>query len=108
MYVLLRNYAERIKSPYISIGEFVNFAEKHPGMVEGDVDAKDLFWDEVPGLTASGNCVLVTDAKDSGIFITAYFRDQVAQAYQDIEKTLDSPFPNATSLNMKIPGNCIR
>jgi hypothetical protein len=107
MYFLLRNYAERIKSPYISIGEFVNFTEKNPGMVEGCVDAKDLFWDEVPALTQSGHCVLVTDPKESGVFITSYFRERIAEVYKDIDKTPESPFPDAVSLKMKIPPNCV-
>jgi hypothetical protein len=108
LYFLLRNYAEKIRSPYINIGEFVKFTEKTPGQVEGCVDAKDLFRDEISALTDSGHCVMVTDAKGSGVFVTAYFRERVSQAYKDIDKTPDVPFPDADSLKMKIPPSCVK
>jgi hypothetical protein len=107
MYFLLRNYAERVKSPYINIGEFVNFTEKSSGQAETASGVKAQLMDEIPALVESGHCVMVTDAKESGVFVTAYFRERVADAYNDIDKTPGIPFPDATSLKMRVPGNCV-
>jgi hypothetical protein len=107
MYVLLRNYAEKIKSPYINIGEFVNFSDRNPGWAEGANEVRDRFLDEIPVLTENGQCVLVKDGKESGVFVPAYFRERVSQAYVDVEKTPDSPFPDAASLNIRVPENCV-
>jgi hypothetical protein len=107
MYALLRSYAERIKSPYINIGEFVNFSDKNPDWAEGANEVRDRFVDEIPILTENGQCALVKDGKESGVFITAYFRERILAAYTDIEKTPESPFPGTVTLKIKVPENCV-
>ncbi|MDR2478547.1 MAG: hypothetical protein LBD48_04455 [Treponema sp.] len=113
LYPILRGYANKNNSAYIEPGLFLEFLEKYAAhktaeQPEWDYwleDAEAKFWNAVSSLAESGRCVLLADTPEGRIYMPFFYRHQIQEAYRDIDKLADVPFPAGESLNVVIPEN---
>ena len=110
LYVLLRNFAAKIKSPFVDVGKFSSFFEAYvqkipPGheWARWANNTNALFFEELAALTDSGKCVLISDGKGRRIFLPSYCTDQIEEAYRNIEKLAEFSFKNERSLKLVMP-----
>ncbi|MDR2476273.1 MAG: hypothetical protein LBD18_00620 [Treponema sp.] len=117
LYSILRGYAYKNHSAYIDIEGFLGFLENYaarkapeqPEWIKWATDAKPKFWADFPALAEKGKCVLLADTKEGRIYMPFFYHEQLLEAYTDIDKMADIPFPTEENLKMDIPeGNlCI-
>ena len=113
LYPILRGYANKNNSAYIEPGPFLGFLEKYAAHKAAEQPEWNLwlegaeakFWNEVSTLAESGKCVLLADTPEGRIYMPFFYRHQIQEAYRDIDKLADVPFPAGESLGAVIPEN---
>ena len=113
---LLKGFATKAKSPYVDVKEFLVYIEKFAerkskqdrDWIDWAINPGGQFQAKVPALVEDGVCILLTDGKEGRMFIPSYCRDQIEEAYRDIDKLADAPFPNEESLRLKMPDGFAR
>jgi hypothetical protein len=116
LYPILKAYANKNGSPYISIEKFIAFLKtysvhKAPEQPEWNKWAGETgvtFWSEMSSLVESERCVLLTDTADGRIYMPYYYLDQIREAYHSVDDTADVPFPTEESLRITIPADQVR
>ena len=116
MYVILRGYAHKSHSAYIDVEGFLGFLENYaarkvteqPEWIKWASDAKTKFWADFPALAEKGKCILLADTKEGRIYMPFFYHEQLLEAYNDIDKTADIPFPTEAYLKMDIPESNLR
>ena len=117
LYSLLKGFTLKTKSPYINVKEFTDFIERYAHKAPPDQpewerwknNTEKTFWSEAQELAESGKCSILTDSKIERIFVPAYCRKQIEEAYSDADRLAPVPFPNEDTLNFKIPeGHALR
>ena len=111
LYSMLREYAEKAKTSYISVDIFLDFMKKY-AMHKHTTDyewekwihnGRSLYEAEMPALLENGLCLLQIDNKGECVFMYSYCREKVTEAYNDIYKLAKVPLPDETSLRLNIP-----
>jgi hypothetical protein len=110
LYSILRAYSNKHNSAYIKIDEFTSFlvkyairmAPEHPEWKPWAQETTIKFWNEMGQCTEDGRCVLLTDTADGRIFLPYFFVEKLKEAYRDIEKTAELPFPSEESLKFTL------
>jgi hypothetical protein len=116
LYPILKAYANKKKSPYINIEEFLSFLEsysarqapEHPEWRKWTGETGVKFWSEMSGLAESEKCVLMTDTPEGRIYMPCYYLELLMETYQSVDNTADIPFPSAESLGIIIPDNQVK
>ena len=116
LYSLLKGYAGKIKSSNVRITDFLKFAESlalqkvstDPQWSLWSVNASAQFYAEIPNLVEKGRCILLADGADGRIFLPSVCRESILNAYDDIDKLADQPFPNAVSIKLNMPAGYAR
>jgi hypothetical protein len=116
LYPILKAYANKKKSPYIHIEEFLSFLEsysnrqapEHPEWQKWTGETGVKFWSEMSGLVESEKCVLMADTPEGRIYMPYYYLELLMETYQSIDNTADIPFPSAESLGITIPDNQVK
>ena len=113
LYSLLMGYTGKTNSPYVSVKDFVSFIEKYAArkpaeqteLTQWTFNAETTFRSQLPELVESGKCVLSEDKKGEKVFIPASCRRIIEDAYKDIDRLANIPFPAAASLSLALPDN---
>jgi hypothetical protein len=116
LYSLLRGYAHKNNSAYIEIGTFLGFLQKYavhkapeqPEWTAWTTDTQAQFWAALPALAESEKCFLIADTAEGRIFMPSYCIDRIREAYRDIDKTADRPFPDEITLQVQAPENHVK
>jgi len=117
LYTLLGGYANRIKSPYVTIKDFLVFigkyAERKPTeeaeWMQWAFNTEAKFKAEIQTLIDEGKCIILVDedevaeSNEGRVFIPAYCRQQIDETYRDSDKLAGIPFPSEKTLRMEIP-----
>jgi hypothetical protein len=116
LYPILKAYANKKKSPYISIEEFLSFLEsysarqapEHPEWRKWTGETGVKFWSEMSGLVESEKCALMAEGPDGRIYMPYYYLELLTETYHSIDDSTDIPFPSEESLRITIPENQIK
>jgi hypothetical protein len=116
LYPILKAYANKNGSPYISIEKFLSFLETYsarrapeqPEWTKWTGETGVKFWSEMSGLVESERCVLLTDTAGDRIYMPYYYLDQIRESYHSVDDTADIPFPSEESLQITIPADQVK
>ncbi|MDR2210113.1 MAG: hypothetical protein LBO65_01400 [Spirochaetaceae bacterium] len=116
LYPILKAYANKKKSPYISIEEFLSFLEsysarqapEHPEWRKWAGETGVKFWGEMSGLVESEKCILMAEGPDGRIYMPYYYMELLTETYHSIDDSTDIPFPDEESLRITIPESQIK
>jgi len=116
LFELLKGFAAKGKSPYIDIKEFIVYVEKiaekkskqDRDWIDWAINTDGLFQAKIPALVEDGLCILIADSNEGRIFIPPYCREQIEEAYRDIDKLAAYPFPSEQSLKLNMPDGFAR
>jgi hypothetical protein len=111
LYAIMRAYANKNQSPFISLEEFIPFLAKYvhrlaaeqPEWEEWTRDTTLKFWNAMGAYTEDGRCVLLTDTPEGRVYMPYYVVDRLQEAFRDPDASADIPFPNEDSLKVNLP-----
>jgi hypothetical protein len=116
LYPILKAYANKKNSPYISIEEFLSFLEtysarqapEHPEWRKWTGETGVKFWSEMSALVESEKCVLIADTPEGRIYMPYYYLELITEIYHSVDDSADLPFPSEESLGIDIPENQVK
>jgi len=116
LYTILRLYANKNRTPQVSVAVFLQFLEKYAKHYEAEREdlaywAQDTgrkVWSELSKLAEQGKVELITDESGTAISIHQFYVDVIQQAYRNIDESAELPLPDENSLGIVIPQNQIR
>jgi hypothetical protein len=116
LFTILRLYANKNRTPNVSVAVFLQFLEKYAKHYEAEredlaywsQDTGRKVWAELSKLAEQGKVELITDEAGTVIAIHQFFIDIIQQAYKNIDDSAELPFPDENSLGIVIPAHQIR
>lgn len=116
LFTLLRLYANKNRTPQVSVAVFLQFLEKYAKHYESTREdlaywAQDTgrkVWSELSKLAEQGKIELITDEAGTVISIHQFYLDLLQQAYKNIDESAELPFPDENSLGVVMPANQVR
>jgi hypothetical protein len=116
LYTILRLYANKNRTPQVSVASFLQFLEKYAKHYEAEradlaywaQDTGRKVWSELSKLAEQGKIELITDEAGTVISIHQFYIDIIQQAYRNIDESAELPFPDENSLGIVLPPNQLR
>lgn len=116
LYTILRLYANKNKTPQVSVASFLPFLEKYakhyeaerPDLAYWAQDTGRKVWAELSKLSSDNKIELITDETGTVISIHQFYIDLIQQAYKNIDESAELPFPDEAQLGIVIPANQVR
>lgn len=116
LYTILRLYANKNRTPQVSVAAFLQFLEKYAKHYEAEradlaywaQDTGRKVWSELSKLAEQGKVELITDEVGTVISIHQFYIDVIQQAYRNIDESAELPFPDENSLGIVFPANQVR
>jgi len=116
LYTILRLYANKNRTPQVSVAAFLQFLEKYAKHYEAEradlaywaQDTGRKVWSELSKLAEQGKVELITDEVGTVISIHQFYVDVIQQAYRNIDESAELPFPDENSLGIVLPANQVR
>jgi hypothetical protein len=114
-YELVRVYALRNNSPYISIDTLEKFLRRNGLRPHAPAELK--FWAEsthkkllaeIAKLSSAEKCVIQEEANSIKIFLPDFLIDKIEDLYLSVEITNDKPFPSMEQIAENIPKEYVR
>ncbi|MDR2808711.1 MAG: hypothetical protein LBB43_06880 [Spirochaetaceae bacterium] len=115
LYSTLKYYANTTHSPTIEMRAFCEFIEKYakhmvttqPEWAHWTSDARIKLQKELPSLTETGKCKILSESQKGSLFLPYYYADIVLDSYEALAITANLPFPDESSLGITVPENDI-
>ena len=115
LYSTLKYYANTMHSPIIEMRSFCEFIEKYakrmvanqPEWAYWTTEARIKLQKDLPSLTESGKCKILSDNQKGFLFLPYYYADIIIDSYETPVFTVNLPFPDETSLGITVPENDI-
>ncbi|MDR0382815.1 MAG: hypothetical protein LBH50_02390 [Spirochaetaceae bacterium] len=114
-YDIIRLYALRNNSPYISADILTKFLRKNGSRPDAPPELK--FWAEnthkkllaeITKLSEAGKCVIKEEPQAVKIFLPDFMIDKIEELYISADITADKPFPSMEKISEDIPNEYVR
>jgi hypothetical protein len=116
LYSILVSYANKNNSPYIGIGDFLDYLEKtarklskeSPSWNKWTQDKAVKFWSEMPLLVEGGKCELLSESENGHVYLSSYYPEKIRMSYTFTDEDAALPFPDEKSLGITLPENQVK